>query len=172
MNTDTSAITTPIVDDADEAPMLPELSEQFSVHDEGSANWVIRQIIERRAYAKRCAVWCDREQARAQREEEFFLFRYGQQLRDFARTKIAENGGCRKSMNLPAGTLAFRKAPSRIVVDDEAAVIAWAKLHQPELVTIVEHLSKSGLNRMVETTGELPDAGVHIEAEREDFYIK
>jgi len=172
MNTDKTAIAVPIADDADDVPMLPEISEQFSVHDESSANWVIRQIIERRAYAKRCAEWCEREQSRARHEEEFFLFRYGQQLLEFARQKIAAQGGRRKSVNLPAGTLAFRKAPSRIVVDDEAAVIAWAKLNQPELVTVVEHLSKSALNRMVETTGELPDTGVHIEAEREDFYIR
>jgi phage host-nuclease inhibitor protein Gam len=153
----------------DDAPDVPEA---FTVRDEGSANWVIRQIVERRTYAKRCAEWCEREQARAQREEEFFLFRFVPQLRDFARQRISEQGGRRKSVNFPAGTLGFRKNPSRIIVDDEAVVIAWARLHKPELIVVAERLSKSCLNQHAETTGELPNAGIHIEAEREDFYIK
>ena len=58
------------------------------------------------------------------------------------------------------------------MVDDEAAVIGWAKLNKPELVRTEECLSKSGLNQHLKDTGEVPDVGVHIEPAREKFYIK
>jgi len=150
----------------------PEVPEHFCVHDDESANWVIRKVVECRAYAKRCAEWAEREQARAKHEEIFFLFRYREQLITYARGKIAEQGGRRKSVTLPAGVIGFRKDPPKIVVDDEAAVIAWAREHHPDLIRVVEHLSKSGLNDHVKQTGELPDVGAHIEGEREDFYMR
>jgi hypothetical protein len=144
----------------------------FEVRDDETANWVVRKILESRAYAKHCAEWCEREQARAKREEEFFFFRYGQQLFNFARQKIAASGGRRKSFGLPAGTVGFRSEPAKLVVDDESAVIAWAKQNNPALVSVVERLSKSGLNEHLEQTGEVPTAGAHMEPAREKFYVK
>lgn len=146
--------------------------EQFHVHDDATANWVVRKILEARAYAKHCAEWCDREQARAQRDEEFLMFRFGQQLLEHARKRIGEQGGRRKSVNLPAGTIGFRHEGAKLLVDDEAKVIEWAKRTRPELVCVVERLSKSGLNQHLEETGEAPDVGVHIEPAREKFYVK
>ena len=150
----------------------PEVPTEFHVCDDDSANWVVRKIVEARAYAKHCAEWCEREQSRAKNEEEFFLFRYGQQLLDFTRQKITAAGARRKSVGLPAGMIGFRAEPAKLVVDDESAVIAWAKRHNPALVSVVERLSKSGLNDHLEQTGELPDAGAHIEPARERFYVK
>jgi phage host-nuclease inhibitor protein Gam len=146
--------------------------DAFCVRDDESANWVVKKIIENREYAKRCAIWCNREQARAMREEEFFLFRFGQQLLDYTRQKIASAGGRRKSVSLPAGTVGFRSEPLKLVVDDEGSVIAWAKQHRPELISTIERPSKSGLNEHFEQTGEVPDAGVRIEPAREKFFVK
>src|SRR3954451_20298490 len=50
-----------------EKPDEPPISDQFRVHDDDSANWLIRKIIECRAYAERCADWAEREQRRAKR---------------------------------------------------------------------------------------------------------
>jgi len=150
----------------------PSVPESFRVHDDASANWVVRQIIERRAYSQRCAEWCEKEQARAKHEEDFFLFRYGQQLREFAQAKIAAAGGRRKTVNLPAGAVGFRSEKSKLVIDDEALVIKWARTNLPNAVTVVEHLSKSELNEHLDHTGELPGAGAHVEPARERFYIK
>jgi hypothetical protein len=75
-------------------------------------------------------------------------------------------------VHLPAGTLAFRKQPPKLVVEDEQAVIAWAKQNKPELVIILESLSKSGLNDHVKQTGEMPERGVRLEPERESFSVK
>jgi hypothetical protein len=153
-------------------PEDPSLPEQFQVHDDATANWVVRQILERRAYSQRCAKWCEREQRRAEHEEEFFLFRFGTQLRDLARAKIAAAGGRRKSVSLPAGTMGFRSEASKLVIDDEGLALEWAKANAPEAVVVVERLSKSAVNDHLEKTGEIPSAGAHIEAGREKFYIK
>ncbi len=150
----------------------PEVPEKFTARDDASVNWVVRKICESRSYAQRCTEWNDREQRRAKRDEEFFLFRFGPQLVDYARRKMTEQGNRRKSVALPAGTLGFRKEAAKIVIDDETEVIAWAKEHKPELVTVIEKISKSGLNEHVEQTGELPEKGIHIEPEHEKFYVK
>lgn len=157
------------VDDSDEYPEVPA---EFSIHDDSSANWLIRKILECRAYAKRCSEWCEREQARAKRDEEFFQFRYGRQLEDYARQRIEALGGRRKSISLPAGTFGFRTILPVMVIDDESSVLAWAKEHAPSLVTTVERLSKSELNTHFKQTGELPDRGVRIENEHEKFYVR
>lgn len=168
---DELSITLGIVEDAD-ATFQVGIPDDSNAFDNTAANWVIRKIVEARAYAKRCAEWCDCEQARARRDEESLLFRFGPQLTAHTRKRITEDGGRRKSVNPPAGTIGFRSAPSKLVVDDEPAVIAWAKQHNPGIVSIVEKLSKEALNEHLEATGEMPDAGAHIEPACERFYIK
>ncbi|HZK82445.1 MAG TPA: host-nuclease inhibitor Gam family protein [Humisphaera sp.] len=156
----------------DELIADPPVPEGFHVHDEASANWVVRKITEARAYARNVAEFAAREKNRAQREEAFFMFRYGAELLDYARRKIAAQGGRRKSVNLPAGVVGFRHEGPKLLVDDEAAVIAWAKQHNPELVKTIENLSKSALNQHMEETGEVPDVGIRIEPAGEKFYIR
>ena len=150
----------------------PPTPERFSVHDDNTANWLVRRICEARAYAERCATWAEKEKRRALRDEEFFWARYGAQLREYVQQKIVDTGGRRKSMALPAGAAGFRTEPARLVIDDDAVVIAWCKEHYPEMVTVVEKLSKSALNEHVEKTGELPDAGAHVEPQHEKFFVR
>jgi hypothetical protein len=150
----------------------PPVPDRFCVHDDESANWVVRKIAEARAYAARCAEWCQREQNRARRTEEFFVRRFGAELEAWARRRIAEQGGRRKSVAVPAGTAGFRAEPPRLVVEDERAVILWAKTSCPEVVQVTEHLRKSVLNDHVRQTGEFPAHGVRWEAARDRFYVK
>jgi len=155
-----------------EDPSEEAVPDQFQVNSDDAANWVIKRIVEARNYCRKCDEWCEREKARAKRTEEFFLYRFQSQLSEWVRIKILEQGGRKKSVNVPAGTAGFRREPSKIIVDDETSVLAWCKLHRPDLITYVEKLSKSGLNEHVETTGELPETGVHIESEKEKFYVR
>lgn len=154
------------------APEDLTLPSSFAVNSDESANWVIRRIVEARGYSERCAEWCRREQARARHTEQFFLWRFGSQLTAWAQRRIDENGGRRKSISVPAGTAGFRHEAAKLVIDDEGAVIAWAKCNNPNLVVVTESISKSALNTHVSQTGELPNAGVRLEPERERFYIK
>lgn len=150
----------------------PAIAPTFAVRDAHSANWVVRKIVEARAYAERCAQWAERERMRARREEEFLLLRFGGELRAYARAAIAEQGSRRKSVTLPAGRIGFRRAGAKLVIDDEAAVLRWARKTQPNLVVIEESICKSGLNQYFEDTGEIPPSGVRVEPEDEKFYVK
>ena len=166
---DLKEIASPVSDGSEVDPTVPA---KFCIHDDASANWLVRKIVEARAYAKRCADWCAGEQARAHHDEEFLLYRFGEQLTEHARRRILENGGRQKSLKLPAGTIGFRLEGTKLLVDDEAAVVEWARRNKPALITHIERLSKSALNELVEETGEVPDVGVRIEPAREKFYIR
>ena len=155
-----------------EAVEVYDVPAQFQIDSEDAANWLVKKIVAARAYAKHCDEWCEREKARARREEEFFWWRYGQQLREWASVRIREFNGRRKSVCLPAGTVGFRHEGPKLIVEDEQAVIAWARTNNADVVSVVERLSKSALNDLVERTGEMPDRGVRVEPEREAFYVK
>ena len=62
----------------------------FVVRDASSANWVVRKIVEARAYAQRVKAWAELEQRRAQREEDVLLRRFGVELEAWARQQIAQ----------------------------------------------------------------------------------
>ena len=100
------------------------------------------------------------------------MLRFGDELMAWASQQIAQRGDKRKSIHLPAGLIAFRKQGAKVVIDDEAVVIAWAKQRQLPLVRVSEELIKEALNQHIEKTGEIPDHGLHIEPEQEKFYVK
>jgi hypothetical protein len=149
-----------------------EVPADFAVRDQDTANWVVRKIAEARTYQQRIREWAAREEARAAREAEWFLGRYGGELASWVEKQTA--GGKRRSVALPAGVAGFRKQPQRVLVEDEAAVIAWAKTAHPELVVTVpatERIAKADLALVVKTTGEVPE-GVRFSEERDEFYVK
>jgi hypothetical protein len=150
----------------------PEVPEQFAVSDRDSANWVVRKINEARAYRKAVAVYAAREMKRAEREEEFFLFRFEGQLRAWAVSEIVKLKGRRKTINLPAGSLAFRTDGPKLVIDDDEKVIEWARGNCPEAVQISERLSRGVVKEHFEATGEVPKQGTHFEPEAERFFIR
>jgi hypothetical protein len=149
-----------------------EVFQGFAVNSDETANWVVRKIVEARAYHQRCADWCAREQTRAKRTEEFFLWRFGNQLRCWLDAKLVERGGRTRSINLPAGTVGLRRLAARLVIDDETAVLEWAKSHQPQLVVVTEKVSKSALSSYVSETGEMPSSGARVESAQDSFYVK
>jgi phage host-nuclease inhibitor protein Gam len=152
--------------------IMKTVPRQFEVSDEGSANWLIRRVIDSRSYAQRVKQWADQELRRAAREEQTLMFLFGRQLEQWAKSEIEKLNGRRKSLNLPAGSVAFRTTPTRIVVDDESRVIAWARTNLPSAIVTVEKLSRTTLNEYAAKTGVIPDDGVHVEPSRESFSIR
>jgi hypothetical protein len=144
----------------------------FAVTDEKTANWVVWRIVAARIRAERAAAFAAAESNRAEREEKFYLVRFGSQLEQFAREKLAQMKGRGKTVRLPAGSLCFRAQPPHLVIEDEAAVLAWASAHAPALIRTVKTVSKSGLNEHVRMTGELPDRGVRVEGPLEKFSVR
>ena len=152
--------------------VLKSIPKQFEVNDEKSANWLVRRIMDSRSYATQVKAWAEAELRRAAREQQTLLFLYGRQIEAWAKDEVAKSKGRRKSLNLPAGCVGFRASPPRIVVDDEIAVLTWARRSLPAAVVVTEKLAKSVINDHCERTGELPDDGVHIEPACEKFYIR
>lgn len=155
----------------DEHVEMPTIDEAFDVHDEASANWVVRRIVEARQYAERVKAWADGELRRARREEEFFLFRYGIQLQEWLRSEMARRDDRRKSLCLPAGTLGFRVSPRGSEITNEQELLVWCRTVLPSAVKVRESVSKQVILEYVEQTGEVPD-GFEITAGTEVFYIK
>lgn len=152
----------------DVRPMAPE---GFTVRDEASANWVVRKIVEARKYGERVQAWAAAELRRAQREEEFFLHRFGADLERWAREQIGTLQDGRKSIAIPSGTLGFRTEATRLAITDEMTLLAWCKTHMPTAVKTMESITKTSVMNHVKTTGECP-SGAAIEGGGEKFYVK
>lgn len=144
--------------------------EGFRVHDEASANWVIRRIVEARKYAERVEAWAAMELRRAEREERFFLERYGRQLEMWARERLAQSRRS-KSIRLPAGTVCFRSTPPHLAVTDESVLLRWCRLHLPLAIRVREHLLKNVVSEHVRSTGECPQ-GTEVVPGGERFIVK
>jgi hypothetical protein len=145
-------------------------AEGFSVHDDSTANWLVRKIAECRAYRERIERWAALEMKRAEREEAFFMTRFGGQLETWARRQIAKQRG-RKSIKLPAGTVGFRTEPTRLAVKDEPALLAWCKANLPDAIQTIQRVLKSSVKDHIGGTGEIPD-GTEIAGGQQKFFIK
>ncbi|MGN6726123.1 MAG: hypothetical protein ACTHLZ_09410 [Tepidisphaeraceae bacterium] len=157
-------------------------SDQFSISDESSANWIVRRIVEARAYARRVETWAAIEIQRSTSDERRFLHRFGPQLETWLRQEITAHHLRRKSIALPAGQLGLRKAPNRLDVIDPNQATTWARQNLPASVRITvsasgeeaialrawcesnainaivnESVSKTDLNHHLRSSGELPD---------------
>ena len=163
----TVASQTSVEESAPDSSVVPE---QFEVRDAEGASWVLRRINEARAYAKRVGAWADREIRRAERDEQFLMMRYGQQLQEFAAREVARLRG-RRSVCLPGGTLSFRKVGPTLVFDDPEAVLQWAKQSCPNAVVTKLTVSKTKASQHIQNTGELPN-GARLQPERDVFYVK
>lgn len=158
--------------DVDEAPL--DVPEAFSVRDDDSANWVVRKIAEARSYAAHVKEWAKREQERAERDEERLMARFSAELEEWARAQLT---GKKKSVDLPAGRLGFRSEPAKLTYvdkDAEKAALEWARKCHAECVVVIpasERLDKEAINRLMKTTGEIPDGATLVEA-TELFYVK
>ncbi|MBA3775434.1 MAG: host-nuclease inhibitor Gam family protein [Betaproteobacteria bacterium] len=144
--------------------------ERFSVHNAATANWVVRKIVEARAYGQRVKAWAELEQRRAQREEAFLLRRFGVELETWARQQIAQQHDGRRSVSLPAGGIGFRIEPTRLCVVDDKRLLDWCKTHLPSAIRVIQSVPKTPLMEHIKLTGECPD-GAEIQAGGERFHI-
>jgi hypothetical protein len=144
--------------------------ETFAVRDAASANWVVRKIAESRLYALRVKAWAAAELRRAERQEQFFLLRYGRQLEDWARQQIEQQHDRRRSVSLPAGNVGFRAEPTRLSVIDEAKLLTWAKHHLPSAIRTIETFTKNTLTEHLKSTGDVAD-GAELVGGAERFYV-
>lgn len=149
---------------------LPEVDERFHVTNAGAANFVVRHILDSRRYKKRVEEWAASEIRRAEREEAFFVTRFGRELEDWTREQIAALNK-RKSLNLPSGMVGFRVEPQKLNCLDESRLLAWCRRHLPRAVKTSESIQKSVVSEHVRETGEVPD-GAELGGGEEKFFIR
>ena len=152
------------------AALIP-LPDRFAVTDVRTANWVVRRVMEARAYGQAVKEWAEAEATRAGREEEALLAHFGAGLHQVLAEEIERERGRRKSLKLPAGTIGLRSEPVRLRVSDEEKAIAWAKSHLPQAVRVSERISRTALNEHHAHSGEIPD-GCELHDSGERFYIR
>jgi hypothetical protein len=176
MDTDQLCLALPQVADTADADvdleLLKSVPKRFCIDSENAANWLVRKVVAARNYGVAVKAYSEKELRRASREEEVLLFLFSRQAEEWARVEIERLGGRRKSIILPAGSMCLRHEKTKLIVDDEQAVIAWARSRVPQAIQTAEKLLKSVLNIYFESTGELPEAGAHLEREREKFSIR
>jgi hypothetical protein len=143
----------------------------FMVRDAGTASWVVRRIIEAREHAIRAKEWAASEHRRAHHEEYFFQMAFGRQLEEWARAQIDQLRGRRRSVSLPTGTVGFRQVGGSLIVQDDKAVVQWARIHCPSAVVVHEKLSVKIIKDHFEATGEIPE-GATLVALHDNFYIR
>lgn len=160
--------------DPDSAIQIIEIGDNgdhdFTVRDAASANWVIRKIVEARAYADRVKIWAELECRRAKREEEFLLRRFGAGLEEWARRQIAQQHDRRRSVSLPAGVIGFRTASNRLSINDEKRLLVWCRQHLPSALCIIESVTKTPLMDYLKASGECPP-GTQLLGGEERFHI-
>lgn len=115
---------------------MAPVAEGFTVHDEATANWLVRRIVELRAYRARVMAWAAGELRKTEQRERFFFERYGNQLERWAMQAIDESHQRKKSISLPAGVVGFRREPQRLIVNDENALRTWCRQNLPEAVKV------------------------------------
>ena len=180
---------------ADVNPEESPAAEEFRVRDGQTANWLVRKVVEARAYAERVESWAAAEIRRAQHEERWLLNRYGHQLRDWLETELLARGGRRRSVKLPAGKVGLRTHPSALVTTDEVALFHWCRDHLPEALrmrldarghaaNLLDNLIRERgielhsrqevmltlVRKAVEATGELPP-GTGLRERQEKLYV-
>lgn len=153
-----------------DAEVLRLIPKQFAITDEKTANWLVKRVIAARQYNQRVKEWAEGEHRRAAREEATLMYLFGRQIETWVKSEIKKLNGKRKSICLPGGTVGFRQQKSRLVIEDEATVINWARQHLPDAIQTVEKLVKTTINEHFEGSGELPD-GAQVQPEHSRFYI-
>jgi hypothetical protein len=148
-----------------------EADERFHVHDKESANWVVRKIVETRAYRERVARWAEAETLRAERQEQFLLHRFGAELEQWARQQIGKQYPRRRSVRLPAGVLGFRNTLPKLIVTDESKLTGWCRKHLPGALKVIERVLKSEVRNHMNSTGEIAD-GTEVTDGGEKFFVR
>lgn len=114
--------------------------------------------------AKRLKEWHERLKSRIEAQRKGLEYVYSALAEQAARELLV--GSKRKSISTPWGTAGFRKQAAKLIVQDEAKVLA-----NEAFVRVKKELNKTALNEHFKSTGDVPD-GCDVEPECEKFYAK
>lgn len=122
---------------ADDAPTL----QRWRIESLGAADWALAKLAEIEAAGIRYDDEIERwVAARARVMKAAVWFR--ERLEEWA---IRERTPSRKSFQLPHGTVSTRQNPRRVAVDNDAAVLEWARTHRPDVIETTERVKTKEL---------------------------
>lgn len=120
----------------------PDDWEPWRITSLGQADWAVRQVaaIQAKAgeYDDEVALWREAKR-RAVASAEWFEER----LAEWAVAQREASGGRVKTQQLAHGAVETRASKPRVEVEDEAAVIEWARKQCPAAVKVTESFAKS-----------------------------
>ncbi len=126
--------------------------------------WGVERVLDRIAQAKARAERIKANAAvlveEAEKEAASLEARFGADLEDFARERLAATRGKSKTVKLLNGTLSFRTVPGGIEVlpEDEDAMLRWAEAYLPSAVTLKPVLDKAAVKARLGVACD-PDGG-------------
>lgn len=157
--------------------------EKFTVRDISSAEWCLKRIAwhqkhkaDALAFVESEKVKLDEYLAKVNSEENGSIEYFKELLKPFAMEQL--QGSRKKTLNLPSGSLSFKKqAPEFVKNDDE--LLAFAKESVPEFVKIKESVDWGEMkktcyiegNRLVTVDGEIVQ-GVTVNERDDVFTVK
>lgn len=134
--------------------------------------WLVQQqilkveslIVGEQAQMKRIVELCEKRIKALQRKRDWIEHKYGQSAFRVARENLPKG---RKTYTSPYGEISFRSTKDRLVVDDHAQAVAWAKMAAPDAVKKVETVLVSKIPSKVMnsilTLEQFVPYGMHIE---------
>lgn len=129
---------------------------RWSIEDDGEADWAMRHVAvaqasltqsrdQANAWRARIDQWEDDQAGRLQPRIAFFVGA----LEEFARRRREEDPRA-KTLRLPSGAISSRSVPEKVVVENEPAVLEWARRSgHLDLIKVTESLDKSVLRKSV-----------------------
>lgn len=139
----------------------PEMPEGFHIDSDDRANWILRKIRQNQEEKEFVLQQAAAIAAALESDTASLMHRFGAELEEYTRGKLAEGGNKRKSFRFLQGTCAFRNQGPVVKVKDTDAAIEWAKQNAPALVLVEtqEKLDGDAFRRQAEQirtqTGEL-----------------
>lgn len=105
--------------------------------------WLVQQqmlkidslIVGEQAQMRKIVENCEKRIKSLQRRREWIELKYGASAINVAKSLLPKG---RKTYTSPYGEVAFRTKKDRIVIDDQALAVSWAKLNAPDAVKKVE----------------------------------
>jgi len=143
----------------------------FRVTNEAAASWVVRHVVAARDRAERAKAWPLGEVAQAERDEAFFMARFGGELEDWLRSVLDTKRKVDRLARWSRGSPHVAGSPRG---DGRREGARLGTLPQPSAVVAVpasEHLSRQDLILKFKQTGEIPD-GADLQPASASLYIR
>lgn len=157
--------------------------EKFTVRDISSAEWCLKRIAWHQKHKADALAFVESEKAKLDEylakvnsEENGSIEYFTELLKPFAMEQL--QGSKKKTVNLPSGSLSFKKQSPEFVKNDEE-LLAFAKESVPEFVKIKESVDWGEMkkeciiagNRLVTKDGEIVQ-GVTVNERDDTFTVK